>query len=129
MKVLFVCTGNSARSQMAEGLLRVLSDGHIQAYSAGTHPKGLNPLAVEVMKEIGIDISGQTSKSISIYQNQQFDLVITVCDRAKEVCPTFAGAQMLHWSVQDPEDLPSFREARDELSRHVDQLLRSGTIT
>ena len=110
---------------MAEGMLRVMSDGHIQAYSAGTRPKGLNPISVQVMKEIGIDISGQTSKDVSEYQNQQFDLVITVCDSARESCPVFPGSRTLHWSIEDPEDLSSFRETRAEISRRIDELLKT----
>ena len=123
MRVLFLCTGNSARSQMAEALLRLMSDGRIQAFSAGTHPKGLNPLSVEVMREIGINIAHQASKDVSIFKDEKFDLVITVCDRAKQVCPVFPGAEMMHWGIEDPTDLDSFRKARDEISERIDALL------
>ena len=86
-RVLFLCTGNSARSQMAEGLFRHLAGDRFEAYSAGTHPVGLNPGAVTAMQELGIDISAQRSKSIHEFTQQAFDYVITVCDRAKESCP------------------------------------------
>jgi protein-tyrosine-phosphatase len=123
MKILFLCTGNSARSQIAEALLRVMSDGHIQSYSAGTNPKGLHDLSVQVMREIGINIAHQTSKDLSTFTEEKFDLVITVCDRAREVCPVFPGAKMLHWNIEDPTDLQTFRKVRDEIS--LDSLLTS----
>ena len=123
MKILFLCTGNSARSQIAEALLRVMSDGHIQSYSAGTNPKGLHELSVQVMREIGINIAHQTSKDVSAFADEKFDLVITVCDRAREVCPVFPGAKMLHWSIEDPTDLETFRKVRDEISEQIDSLL------
>jgi protein-tyrosine-phosphatase len=110
---------------MAEALLRMMSDGHIQAFSAGTHPKGLNDLSIQVMKEIGIDISRQISKDVSIYKDEKFDRVITVCDRARESCPVFPGAEMLHWNIEDPTDLESFRNVRDEISERINSLLHS----
>src|ERR1041385_575638 len=100
-RVLFLCTGNSARSQMAEGLLRKMAGNSFDVFSAGTHPKGLHPYSVEVMKELGIDISGQTSKDVAIYTGQTFDYVITVCDRAKHQCPIFPGAEPIHWGFED----------------------------
>jgi arsenate reductase len=132
MRVLFVCTGNSARSQMAEGWLRHLSGGRVEAASAGTEPKGLHPLAVRVMAERGVDVSGQRSKPLSEVADQAFDLVVTVCDRARQTCPVFPGARTLHWDLPDPasvdgpeEALRLFREVRDELERRVRALLRS----
>lgn len=132
MRVLFVCTGNSARSQMAEGWLRHLSGGRVEAASAGTEPKGLHPLAVRVMAERGVDVSGQRSKPLSEVVDQAFDLVVTVCDRARQTCPVFPGARTLHWDLPDPasvdgpeEALRLFREVRDELERRVRALLRS----
>lgn len=122
-RVLIVCTGNSARSQIAEGLFRVKAAEKIDAFSAGTKPKGLNPLAVQVMSEIGIDISRHRSKDISEFQNQSFDLVITVCDNAKESCPVFLGARTIHWSTEDPQDLAAFRKVRDELARRIENYL------
>lgn len=102
-RVLFLCTGNSCRSQMAEGILRHVAGNRFKVATAGTHPVGLNPLAVQVMKEIGIDISQQRSKKMDEFAGQHFEYVVTVCDRAKESCPTWPGAsQILHWSFDDP---------------------------
>ncbi|MEK6571047.1 MAG: arsenate reductase ArsC, partial [Bacteroidota bacterium] len=132
-RVLFICTGNSARSQMAEGLLRSLGGNEYEVYSAGTHPSFVRPQAIQVMKEIGIDISSQYSKSLDQFVDQAFDFVITVCDNAKEMCPVFFGAkEMLHWSIKDPVEvwgseevqLQAFREARDELNKRVMKTFR-----
>lgn len=134
-RALFVCTANRARSQMAEGLLRHLAGGRFQVHSAGTAPKGLSPLTVEVMREIGIDISGQRSKPVQEFTGQRFDYVITVCDSARETCPVFpGGGKRIHWSVQDPADadlsgqgepaLGAFRAARDDLRKRIEELLR-----
>lgn len=124
MRILVLCTGNSARSQMAEGLLRVRSSYRLDVCSAGTRPKGLNPLAVKVMNEIGIDISHHSSKDVCNFQNDRFDWVITVCDRAKEECPVFPASKTLHWSFEDPQDLESFRTVRDQISARVDAFLK-----
>ena len=127
-KVLFLCTGNSCRSQMAEGLLRHLASDRFEVASAGTHPAGLNPDAVKVMKEIDIDISQHRSKRVDEFLDQRFDYVITVCDRAKETCPIFpSAASLLHWSFDDPaavQDLPEERRAifhrvRDEIADRI----------
>lgn len=127
LRILVICTGNSARSQIAEGFLKhYKKDWDI--YSAGIEPKGLNPLAVEVMSEKGIDISGYKSKHIDLFLNKKFDYVITVCDNAKESCPIFPGnAKYLHWSLKDPavvegtkeEKLIAFRKTRDEIHNKV----------
>src|SRR5438105_7608127 len=109
-RVLFLCTGNSARSQMAEGLLRHHAGDRFEVFSAGTHPKGLHPQSIEAMEEVGIDISDQTSKDVSIYANDHFDYVITVCDRAKQRCPIFPGAEPIHWGFDDPAEAPSNRQ-------------------
>jgi arsenate reductase len=121
--VLFLCTGNSARSQMAEGLLRHLADDRFEVFSAGTRPVGLNPNAVKAMSEVGIDISGHRSKSVDEFVGQQFDYVITVCDNAKEACPIFPGpGKRVHHSFEDPAGAPKdrqlelFRRVRDEIS-------------
>lgn len=123
-RVLILCTGNSARSQMAEGWLRYLGGASYQAFSAGTHPTTVNPLAIQVMAERGIDISDQRSKSVTEFIDQPFNYVITVCDRAAEECPVFPGTvQRLHWSFPDPaavagaeaERVRAFREVRDGL--------------
>jgi len=102
-RVLFLCTHNSARSQMAEGFLRELGAGRFDVASAGTEARGLNPLAVQAMAEVGIDISLQESKTLDRYVNEPFDLVITVCDEANEACPYFPNAkERRHWSFPDP---------------------------
>jgi arsenate reductase len=109
---------------MAEGLLRSRNGGAFQSYSAGIQPKELNPLAAQVMAEIGIDISDQHSKNLSQFRDEKFDWVITVCDHARETCPFFPGSNSTHWSLPDPHDLESFRRVRDELSRRIDHFLR-----
>jgi len=129
-KVLFICTGNSARSQMAEGLLREKAGDRFEAYSAGLEPEPIKPLAISAMAEIGIDISGQHSKDIAGYLGQMhFGYLITVCDRANANCPIFPGvSQRLHWSLDDPaeaegtdqERLAVFRRVRDELASHIE---------
>jgi arsenate reductase len=127
-KVLFLCTGNSARSQMAEGLLRHYAGNDYEVLSAGTHPAEVNPLAIEVMEEIGVDISRQTSKNVSTFLGANIPYVVTVCDRAKESCPIFPGAfKILSWSFDDPaaiggskeERLAAFRRVRDELAECI----------
>jgi arsenate reductase len=135
-RVLFVCTHNSARSQMAEGFLRHLGGNAFEAVSAGTEPGELHPLAVDVMAEAGIDISGQRAKAVDDFVQQRFDYVITVCDDAREACPLFPGAaRRLHWSLSDPsaasgsreERLSVFRAVRDEVRRRVEEFLTDGT--
>lgn len=124
-RVLFLCSGNSARSQMAEGLLRNLAGNKFDVVSAGTKPKGLHPRSVEVMKEIGIDVSRQASKDLKQFLNQKFDYVITVCDRAKQQCPIFPGAEPVHWGFDDPAEAPldkelqTFRRVRDEILQRL----------
>jgi len=132
MKVLFLCTGNSCRSQMAEGLLRWYGGSVVDVVSAGTGPKPVHPDAVRVMREIGLDISRQKSKSVEPYLEQRFDYVITLCDSAKEACPVFPGAaRMMHWNLPDPaaasgsdeERMRFFRGIRDQLAFQIDELL------
>src|SRR5688572_9989718 len=102
-KVLILCTGNSARSQMAEGLLRHMTGNRVEVNSAGVDPTNVRPEAIEVMKEIGIDISNHRSKSIDEFITQAFDYVISVCDNANQHCPVFPGAtRRIHWSIEDP---------------------------
>ncbi len=124
-KVLFICTHNSARSQIAEGILRALYGDRYEAYSAGTHPTGVHSYAVKVMAEINIDISQHTSKSIERFKQIPFDYVITLCDKAKATCPFFPGAKkLIHKGFQDPsqftrsplEALAHFRQTRDEIN-------------
>ncbi len=134
-RVLFLCTGNSARSQMAEGLLRYMAGDRFEVFSAGTRPAGLNPNSVRVMSEVGIDISGHHSKSVDEFIGQAFDYVVTVCDSAKESCPLFAGAhRRIHRSFEDPAAAPedrqldAFRKVRDQLSAWIGNFANSGEI-
>lgn len=136
-KVLFLCTGNSARSQMAEGYLRHVANDRFEAMSAGIEPKALNPLAVEAMQEIGIDISRQRSKDVVTLLGQHVPYVVTVCDNAKERCPIFPGTwKFLHWGFEDPADatgtheekLQVFRRVRDEIIAQIDEQFVEGGI-
>ncbi len=125
-RVLILCTGNSARSQMAEGFLRELGKGKIEVSSAGVAPSSVRPEAVEAMREIGIDISGQRSKSVDEFVGQNFDYIITVCDNAKENCPVFPGrTTRIHQSFQDPppETIGDY-DSRLEIFRQVREQLR-----
>lgn len=119
---------------MAEGLLRALGGERFEVFSAGTKPKGLHPLAVQVMKEVGVDISGQRSKHVDVYREQAFDWVITVCDNAREECPFFPNARhQLHWSFPDPaavegaleERLEAFRAVRDSIRRRITEFIET----
>lgn len=129
--VLFLCTGNSARSQMAEGWLRHLAGDRYEVFSAGTKPVGLNPGSVEAMAEVGIDIARHRSKHVEEYAAQSLDYVITVCDRAKETCPLWPGkTTLIHWSFDDPAAVADvedrrlvFRRVRDEIASAIRQLL------
>ena len=131
-RILFLCTGNSARSQMAEGLARALGGGGIQVWSAGIAPKGVHPLAVRAMAERGIDISGQSSKDLSAVPRDA-DVVITLCDNAADRCPAFPGrVARVHWSLADPaavegaeeERLTAFRRTRDDIESRLAAFLR-----
>lgn len=124
-RVLILCTGNSARSQMAEGMLRHDAGDRFEVESAGTKPSTVRPEAIAAMRELGIDISGHRSKSVMEFDRQQFDYVITVCDSAKESCPVFFGAAMrLHHSFEDPATLDGSEEKRLALFRRVRDELR-----
>lgn len=127
-RVLFLCTHNSARSQMAEGLLRAMGQGEFESKSAGTKATHVRPLAIRAMQELGIDITGQYSKVLTEYLTQPFDYVITVCDNANESCPVFPGAaNRLHWSFPDPSkavgsevsQLSVYREVRDAIAKRL----------
>lgn len=132
-RVLFLCTGNSARSQMAEALASVRSGGLVEAHSAGSHPKPLHPNAVRVMRdEHGIDLAGRHSKHLSVFADERFDGVITLCDRVREICPGFPGQpETAHWSMADPAaghaddeaSYPAFQEAAAELETRIGFLL------
>ncbi len=136
-KILFLCTGNSCRSQMAEGFAHHLKEDCIEAFSAGTKPQGLNPLAVKVMAEVGIDITKQGSKHVDSLTGRTFDCVITVCDSANEACPIFpGGAKKVHVGFDDPpklalnakseeEVLGHYRRVRDEIKAFVARLPES----
>ena len=107
LRILFLCTGNSSRSQIAEALVERLSDGAVRAWSAGSRPKALHANAVRVMASRGIDISGNETKSLDLFTDDRFDLVLTLCDKVREVCPEFPGTpDALHWSVPDPAMAP-----------------------
>ncbi|MGZ6887920.1 MAG: arsenate reductase/protein-tyrosine-phosphatase family protein [Acidimicrobiia bacterium] len=131
-RVLFLCTGNSARSQIAEALVQQLSDGEVDAASAGSNPKPLHPNAVRVMKRRGVDISGNRTKHLDELTSQRFDLVITLCDRVREVCPEFpAHPRLVHWSIADPvlegstnrASSPAFERTASELETRIRFLL------
>lgn len=136
-RVLILCTGNSCRSQMAEALWEQLGNGAWESESAGSKPSGsVHPLAIQAMQELGIDISRHMSQSLEQFQEQSFDLVITVCDHAKEACPVFVGAkETLHWPFDDPADargadeekMVMFRRVRDEIEERIQTYLNEGT--
>jgi arsenate reductase len=132
-RILVLCTGNRCRSQMAEGWLRHFGGSDVAASSAGTAPKGVHPRAIDMMAEAGVDISGQTSDHVDTYVDQTFDLIVTVCDNAKEACPIFPNAaQTLHHSFDDPDrpDLPAdeqaalFERVRDEIRDWAEALVK-----
>jgi arsenate reductase len=134
-RVLFLCTHNSARSQMAEGLLRHLAGDRFEIMSAGTEATSVRPEAIRAMADLGVDISGQSSKTLERYLGEPFDYVVTVCDDANEACPVFPGAKnRLHWSFQDPsraegseeKRLEVFRKVRDEIQARIRKELLAG---
>ncbi|GAA4606654.1 protein-tyrosine-phosphatase/DNA-binding transcriptional ArsR family regulator [Actinoplanes octamycinicus] len=128
-RVLFLCTGNSARSPMAEALLRARTAGRVEAHSAGSHPKPLHPHAVTVLARRGIDLAGARPRHLDEFAGQRFDHVVTLCDRVKEVCPEFPGHRRpTHWSLPEPADLATFDEVADRLDErigHLSQLIGS----
>ena len=133
-KVIFICTGNSCRSQMAEGFLKSFPYNNYDVYSAGSHPSKVHPNAITVMKEFDIDISGHTSDSIDSYINIGIDIVITVCDNAKQVCPVFPSElNPLHWSIEDPFigwntnsiQLSNFRKVRVKIKNYVKNFINN----
>jgi arsenate reductase len=132
-RILVLCTGNSARSQMAEGLFRQAGRGACEVESAGTKPGHVRPEAIAVMKELGIDISGHRSKSVNEFEGRTFDYVVTVCDNARDNCPFFpAGTERIHWSLEDPaavqgteeERFCAFRRIRDQIQERVDRFFQ-----
>ena len=136
-RILVLCTGNSARSQMGEGLFRAEGGGRFEVFSAGTKPSSVRPEAIAVMKEMGIDISGQRSKSVDEFAGQSMDYVVTVCDNARDNCPLFpAGTERLHWSLEDPaaiqgseeKRLEAFRRIRDQIHAQVKAFCRDRAV-
>ena len=132
-KIIFICTGNACRSQIAEGLMRHLAGDKFEVYSAGLNPKRVHSAAIIVMRELGIDISSNTSDPISLFINKDIDIVVTVCDNANKACPVFPGrVERIHWSVKDPfknwdsttKDLVDFRKTRDDLAERIKNLLK-----
>lgn len=128
VRVLFLCTGNSTRSQIAEALLRHLAGDAVETHSAGSHPRNVHPNAIRVMRERGIDISANRSKSLTRFVRRRFDYVVTLCDRVREVCPEFPGApERIHWSIADPalegdtdeESYPAFKRTAAEIEDRV----------
>jgi arsenate reductase len=133
-RLLVLCTGNSARSQMGEGLFRAEGGERFEVFSAGTRPTSVRPEAIAVMKEIGIDISGHWSKGVDQFTGERFDTIVTVCDNARESCPAFpAPAERIHWSFEDPaavegsqeERLAAFRRIRDQIHERVRAFMQS----
>ena len=136
-KIIFICTGNACRSQIAEGIMRHLAGNKYDVFSAGSHPTLVHPISIKVMKEIGIDISSHTSDPISHFLSENMNIVITVCDNADKVCPVFPGkVEHIHWSIEDPfkgwtsdsDDLVNFRKTRDDLAKRIKNLLKSRLI-
>ena len=136
-KIIFICTGNACRSQIAEGIMRHLAGNKYDVFSAGSHPTLVHPISIKVMKEIGIDISSHTSDPISHFLSENMNIVITVCDNADKVCPVFPGkVEHIHWSIEDPfkgwtsdsDDLVNFRKTRDDLASRIKNLLKSRLI-
>ena len=136
-RVLILCTGNSARSQMAEGLLREMAGDRFDVASAGVAPSAVRKEAIEAMREVGIDISGHRSKSVDEFTDQQFDYIITVCDNARESCPVFPGnAKRIHWSFDDPAAvqgdeqtrLAAFQRVRDEIRKRLDEFASEASV-
>ena len=134
-KILFLCTGNAARSQMAEGLARADHGDVLEVFSAGSRPAGwVHPLAIRALADVGIDAAGQTSKSADQFINEPFDVVVTVCDSASQDCPNWPGAKRIeHWPIVDPSYGPDdpatrpgrFAATRDELRQRIDELVKT----
>jgi len=133
-KVLFICTGNACRSQIAHGLLNELANSDFEVFSAGSHPSKVHPISIAVMEEIGLDISKHTSDHIDVYLNKDIDIVITVCDNAKNDCPTFSeNVNRIHWSIDDPfrnwnfdlNQLITFRETREEIKLRLLKFIKA----
>ena len=133
-KIIFICTGNACRSQIAEGVMRKLAADKFDVFSAGSHSSLVHPMSIRVMKEIGIDITSHTSDPISKFLSKNINIVVTVCDNADKVCPVFPGkVERIHWSIKDPfkgwgsnpDDLVNFRKTREDLTARIKNLIKS----
>ena len=133
-KIIFICTGNACRSQIAEGIMRQLAGDKFDVFSAGSHPSLVHPMSIKVMKEIGINIKSHTSDPISNFLSKNINIVVTVCDNADKVCPVFPGkVERIHWSIKDPfkgwgsdpDDLVNFRKTREDLTARIKNLIKS----
>ena len=133
-KVLFICTGNACRSQIAHGLLRDMAANRFEVFSAGSHPSRVHPMSIVVMEEVGVDISHHTSDYVDDYLDEGIDIAITVCDNANQACPTFPGeVERIHWSIDDPfkgwnfdtSQMDSFRETRGEINERLETFLET----
>ena len=133
-KIIFICTGNACRSQIAHGLLESMAGDKFEVFSAGSHPSQVHPMSTKIMEEIGIDISHHTSDFIDDYLKTGIEIVITVCDNATEICPIFPGdVERLHWSIDDPfkgwnfdeTQLKSFRDTREEIKQRIIKFLKN----
>ena len=133
-KIIFICTGNACRSQIAHGLLESMAGDKFEVFSAGSHPSEVHTMSAKIMKEIGIDISHHTSDFIDDYLNAGIEIVITVCNNANEICPVFPGnAEKLHWSIKDPfkgwdfdeTQIQSFRDTREEIKQRIIKFLNN----
>ena len=133
-KIIFICTGNACRSQIAEGVMRKLAADKFDVFSAGSHPSLVHPMSIKVMKEIGIDITPHTSDPILNFLSKNINIVVTVCDNADRECPVFPGkVERIHWSIKDPfkgwnshpDDLVNFRKTREDLTARIKNLIKS----
>jgi len=133
-KVLFICTGNACRSQIAHGLLRDMAGNRFEVFSAGSHPSRVHPMSIVVMEEVGVDISHHTSDYVDDYLDEGIDIAITVCDNANQACPMFPGeVERIHWSIDDPfkgwnfdtSQMDSFRETRREIKERLETFLET----
>ena len=133
-KIIFICTGNACRSQIAEGVMRKLVGEKFDVFSAGSHPSLVHPMSIKVMKEVGIDITSHTSDPILNFLSKNINIVVTVCDNADRECPVFPGkVERVHWSIKDPlkgwnshpDDLVNFRKTREDLTAKIKNLIKS----
>tara|TARA_Y100000817_G_C16545744_1_gene406540 strand:- start:121 stop:546 length:426 start_codon:yes stop_codon:yes gene_type:complete len=136
-KIIFICTGNACRSQIAEGILRSMAGDKFDVFSAGSHPTKVHPMSIKVMKEIGIDITSHTSDPISNFLKENIDIVVTVCNNADKACPVFPGkVERIHWRIKDPfkgwgsdrDDLVNFTRTRDDLNERIKNFLKNRLV-